>query len=121
MKKIFGLMLVMCSLVLLAGCAKDDSNKTEEGRRIYSEVYMEEFEGQEVEITNVIILNEDGTGLMAIQDTIPVTYDDSKITYVDGDVSYDYTIDGDVLKVNFGDFEREFSLSDESVLEKIPE
>lgn len=121
MKKLLGILMIMCSLTLLAGCAKEVKEDNNEGKRIFSETYIEEMEGEEVEITNVIVLNEDGTGTMAIQDVIPITYDELKIYYGDGEFSYDYKIDGDVLTVNFGEFDREFSISDESVLETIPE
>ena len=88
-----------------------------EARRIFAHSFVEEYEGENVELTHVVIFNEDGTGSMSIQDDIPFTYDDAKITNEDGSLVYDYVIDGDKLTINFVDFTEEFVLSDESVLD----
>ncbi|MCQ2749542.1 MAG: hypothetical protein MJ246_06220 [Clostridia bacterium] len=120
MKKIFGLMIAMCALVLLAGCTKEEVKK-EGDRQIFAKQFIEEMEGEEVEVTNVVIFNGDKTGTVAIQDVIPMTYDTNTIKYEDGTLMYNYLIDGCALTLTNGDVTLEFTLADESILEKIPD
>ena len=119
MKKLFGLMLAMSALVLLAGCAK--GNEEDVNRRIYAKSYIEEIDGTELEKTDVVIFNDDKTGTVVFQDIIPMIYDNSAIMHEDGTKMYDYTIDGYVLSLRADDFTEEFTLADESILEKIPD
>lgn len=117
MKKILGLFVLMCSLVLIAGCAKKDNSE----RRIFAKEFVEEIEGNEIEITQAVIFNNDGTGIMCIQDTVPFKYDDEKINFTDNEIKYEYTIDGDKLTISLDGIDDVFTLSDESILAKLPD
>ena len=119
MKKVFGLMLAMSFLVLLSGCDKEVEEKI--SREIYAKSYIEEIGGEDVEITNVVIFNEDGTGTIALQDVIPFTYDSKTMSYEDGTLMYNYTIEGPLLSLMIDDNNIEFTKVDESILEKIPD
>ena len=66
----------------------------------YQRTYTEEMEGQDMTITDTIVLNEDHTGTLDFQDTIPITW--SSIYLIDNNNSqqYEYTIEGDNLLVD---------------------
>lgn len=119
MKKLFGLMLALSALVLFTGCTKE--NEEDVNRRIYAKSYIEEIDGTELEKTDVVIFNDDKTGIVVFQDIIPMIYDNNTIMDEDGTKMYDYTIEGYVLALKSDDFTEEFTLADESILEKIPD
>ena len=69
----------------------------------YIQKVTEELEGEEYEFTYYVTLNEDHTGKMSIQDDIDLYWGSNTLWYADGTDSYEYTVEGDNLYVNFFD------------------
>lgn len=67
----------------------------------YYQDYTDEIEGQTVNVRYSIELNEDHTGIMHIQDDINIIWTSNQL--VAEGFSYEYTIEGDSLLVNFGE------------------
>ena len=95
------LMVSILALITLAGCQKGSSYKNLIGQ--YSLVEIEK-DGQAIladeikvgDVTGFIIFNEDGTGtFMMLNDRLPFTWKDGKIT--GGDQTISYELDGDKL------------------------
>lgn len=94
-------MVSILALITLAGCQKGSSYKNLIGQ--YSLVEIEK-DGQAIladeikvgDVTGFIIFNEDGTGtFMMLNDRLPFTWKDGKIT--GGDQTIIYELDGDKL------------------------
>ena len=62
--------------------------------------YTDEIEGQEITAEYSITLNEDHTGVISMQDDIPVLWGDNELIYVSGYQSEQYTVEGDKLLLN---------------------
>ncbi len=77
----------------------------------YVHEYTEEIEGEEGTYEDVIELSEDHTGVMSFQDDINIVWDEESIMAEDGSFSYSYTIDGDVLTLDYDGTEMEFTKS----------
>ena len=95
------LMVSILFLITLDGCHKGSSDKNLIGQ--YSLVEIEK-DGQAIladeikvgDVTGFIIFNEDGTGtFMMLNDRLPFTWKDGKIT--GGDQTIRYELDGDKL------------------------
>ncbi len=74
---------------------------------VYAREITEEIDGAEVTAEESYEFNEDGTGAFTAQDTVEITWDAEKI-YV-GENAYEYTVDGDVLKVTADDVVVEYT------------
>ena len=48
-----------------------------------------------------IVLNEDHTGVMKMQDDVDILWGSNELMAADGSFSYEYTIEGDSLMVNY--------------------
>ena len=95
------LIVSILALITLAGCHQGSSNKDLIGQ--YSLVEIEK-DGQSIladeikvgDVTGFIIFKEDGTGtFMMLNDRLPFTWKDGKIT--GGDQTISYELDGDRL------------------------
>ena len=95
------LMISILALITLAGCHKGSSDKNLIGQ--YSLIKIEK-DGQAIltdeikagDVTGFIIFNEDGTGtFMMLNDRLPFTWKDNKIT--GGNQTISYELDGDKL------------------------
>lgn len=101
-RKITKILIVsILALITLAGCHQGSSNKDLIGQ--YSLVEIEK-DGQSIladeikvgDVTGFIIFKEDGTGtFMMLNDRLPFTWKDGKIT--GGDQTISYELDGDRL------------------------
>ena len=94
-------MVSILALITLAGCHQGSSNKNLIGQ--YSLIKIEK-DGQAIladeikagDVTGFIIFNEDGTGtFMMLNDRLPFTWKDNKIT--GGNQTISYELDGDKL------------------------
>lgn len=101
--------LLMLSLVLLLGVCmvgcdsvKKDVYKEEEicKARSFEHLREENLEGVDYIFTDTIVLDEDGTGKIQMQDVLSLTYDEENITLENGQVC-SYKIEEDVLTLNY--------------------
>ncbi|MBR4671328.1 MAG: hypothetical protein IKO84_12095 [Butyrivibrio sp.] len=78
-----------------------DKNSTESAKPsgTYARTITEEIEGQEISAEHYYVFNDDGTGTSTAQDTVDIKWDDNKIYFNYGDLSYEYKLDGDTLSV----------------------
>lgn len=67
----------------------------------YTCTFTEEMEGEVLEFTNTVVLNDDGTCEVTIQDTISGQWADGKITLDDGS-EFEFNVDGDTLNLDMG-------------------
>lgn len=74
----------------------------------YQNVYEEEIGGSNVKHTNEVVLREDHTGTLTLQDTVNITWGSNQLMGTDSDMSYEYTVEGDQLYVNIDDEMLEF-------------
>lgn len=97
MKKISKLLCSLMAMTLLVtcfvGCAKKMT--VEDIAGTYEHTYEEEFDGDKVVMTDVIILNSDKTCDIQFQDSIKGTWD------VDGYIVTPIDLDGNVAKNKF--------------------
>ena len=83
-----------------AGAVSEDGEKNAESAvpsGVYVRLYTEEFMGEEVTSEFYYTFREDHTGEVSIQDVVPFTWDESKITFADHE--REYVLEGNVLKV----------------------
>jgi lipoprotein len=86
---------------LLVGCNQNSKEKDIVGRYILTRIEKDktailEDEIKNSDVTGFIIFNEDGTGtFMMLNDRLPFTWKDGKIT--GGDQTISYELDGDKL------------------------
>lgn len=66
----------------------------------YTRSYVEEMEGEDMTFTNTIVLNEDHTGIMEIQDSVPITWTSTHLITDGTGERNEYTIEGDSLLVD---------------------
>lgn len=67
---------------------------------VYSQTFTEEMGGEDIEVTYTVTLNKDHTAVMSIQDEIKGIWSSTDIR-IDNETSYEYTIEGEKLYVNF--------------------
>ena len=65
----------------------------------YSRSFTEEIGGEDVTVTYSYTFKEDGTGTADIQDVVPMTWDDTKITVGDVSFEYKYNAETDTISV----------------------
>ncbi|MBO4458501.1 MAG: hypothetical protein J5802_12345 [Butyrivibrio sp.] len=75
-----------------------DSSAATKPSGTYSRTYTEEIGGDNITSNYSYTFNDDGTGSAEIQDTVPMTWDDSKIT-INGE-SYEYKYNADTNTVS---------------------
>lgn len=66
----------------------------------YTRTYTEELEGNDMTVTDTIVLNEDHTGTFDFQDTVPVTWTSVQLIVDGTGEQLAYTIEGDSLLVD---------------------
>lgn len=71
----------------------------------YVHTYTEEMEGEDMVFTNTVVMNEDHSGTLTVQDTVPFTWTSTQL--VGQDFAYEYTIEGDTLLLN--EYENEWT------------
>ena len=74
----------------------------------YVQKLTDELDGKKVDIEYSITLNADKTGVMSIQDDIPVTWTEDSLVTADG-TKYAYTVANGVLTVDFVGEKSEFT------------
>ena len=79
---------------------------------IYTQTITEEMEGKEVVNHYEVQLADDHTGVLCLQDDIPVQWDDKMIRSEDGSFTYFYKIEGDKLIMDYDGIENIFARSD---------
>lgn len=67
----------------------------------YSRISTDEIEGEKVTVTDTIVLNDDHTGVLSLQDDIDITW--TSIQLIGPDFCHEYTIEGDMLLVDLSD------------------
>lgn len=82
--------------------------------------YEEEFEGEMVELTDIVVLNDDNSCEISFQDTISGTYTDDIITLENGSV-YNFKVDGDTLVLSGEGIEKTFVKSEQPADTEQPE
>ncbi|MCR5508182.1 MAG: hypothetical protein K6F34_05810, partial [Lachnospiraceae bacterium] len=65
---------------------------------VYKRTETEEIEGEEMTFEYSVTLNEDHTGVISIQDDVDVMWGSNMLIMADN--SYEYTVEGDDLKLN---------------------
>ena len=100
--KMMKILIIMFLFVgLLVGCNQNSKEKDIVGRYILTRIEKDntailEDEIKNSDVTGFIIFNEDGTGtFMMLNDRLPFTWKDGKIT--GGDQTISYELDGDKL------------------------
>lgn len=73
----------------------------------YTHTFTEEMEGSELEFTDTIVLNDDGTCEITMQDTVKGNWSEGKITLADGN-EYEFSVDGNALSLNWDGIVLEF-------------
>ena len=92
---------VILLIGILTGCNRDTKNTNIVGKYILTRIEKDntailEDEIKNCDVTGFIIFNEDGTGtFMMLNDRLPCTWKDGKIT--GGDPTISYELDGDKL------------------------
>ncbi|WP_408071862.1 hypothetical protein [Butyrivibrio sp. JL13D10] len=69
----------------------------------------EEIEGEELTFERTLSLKEDHTGTMSIQDDFNILWDDKVIMADDGSFTYNYTLKGDKLTIDYDGAELVFT------------
>ena len=94
-------LVVILLIGIFAGCSRDTKNTDIIGEYILAKIEKDntsilEEEIKNSDVTGFIIFNEDGTGtFMMLNDRLPFTWKDGKIT--GGDQTISYELDGDKL------------------------
>jgi len=94
-------LVVILLIGIFAGCSQDTKNTDIIGKYILAKIEKDntsilEEEIKNSDVTGFIIFNEDGTGIfMMLNDRLPFTWKDGKIT--GGDQTISYELDGDKL------------------------
>ena len=94
-------LVVILLIGIFAGCSRDTKNTDIIGKYILAKIEKDntsilEEEIKNSDVTGFIIFNEDGTGtFMMLNDRLPFTWKDGKIT--GGDQTISYELDGDKL------------------------
>ena len=94
-------LVVILLIGIFAGCSRDTKNTDIIGEYILAKIEKDntsilENEIKNSDVTGFIIFNEDGTGIfMMLNDRLPFTWKDGKIT--GGDQTISYEPDGDKL------------------------
>ena len=78
---------------------ESDSNVSKKPSGTYSRSFTEEIGGEDVTVTYSYTFKEDGTGTADIQDVVPMTWDDTKITVGDVSFEYKYNAETDTISV----------------------
>lgn len=73
----------------------------------YTHTYTEEMEGSALEFTDTIVLNDDGTCEITMQDTVKGNWSEGKITLADGN-EYEFSVEGNALNLNWDGIVLEF-------------
>lgn len=73
----------------------------------YTHTFTEEMEGSVLEFTDTIVLNDDGTCEITMQDTVKGNWSEGKITLADGN-EYEFSVDGNALNLNWDGIVLEF-------------
>ena len=100
-KTIKRFLVVILLIGIFAGCSRDTKNTDIIGEYILAKIEKDntsilENEIKNSDVTGFIIFNEDGTGIfMMLNDRLPFTWKDGKIT--GGDQTISYELDGDKL------------------------
>lgn len=100
-KTIKRFLVVILLIGIFAGCSRDTKNTDIIGEYILAKIEKDntsilENEIKNSDVTGFIIFNEDGTGtFMMLNDRLPFTWKDGKIT--GGDQTISYELDGDKL------------------------
>ncbi|MBQ9611971.1 MAG: hypothetical protein IJV14_05210 [Lachnospiraceae bacterium] len=81
----------------------------------------EEIEGEEVTSENSIILNEDHTGTLSLQDEVGILWGSIELMAADGSFEYEYDIEGENLYLKIEDDWLEFSKTAETAEEPAEE
>ena len=76
-----------------------DSSVAKKPSGTYSSSFTEEIGGEDVTVTYSYTFNADGTGVADIQDTVPMTWDDTKITINGESMEYKYNADTDTVSI----------------------
>ena len=76
-----------------------DSSVAKKPSGTYSNSYTEEIGGEDVTVTYSFTFKDDGTGVADMQDTVPMTWDDTKITVGDMSFEYKYNADTDTVSI----------------------
>lgn len=87
------------------------------GNYVYT--YEEEFDGDVMEFTNIIVLNDDNTCEVTFQDTIKGTWTDNTISLDDGS-KFEFSVDGDTLNLDMDGLSFAFTKTDKDVSELLP-
>ena len=77
----------------------------------YVQSNKEEIEGETIETEHSLLLSEDHTGVLSIQDDINIRWDDKEIIAEDASFRYNYTLEGDKLTLDYDGEKEEFSRS----------
>lgn len=100
-KTIKRFLVVILLIGIFAGCSRNTKNTDIIGEYILAKIEKDntsilENEIKNSDVTGFIIFNEDGTGtFMMLNDRLPFTWKDGKIT--GGDQTISYELDGDKL------------------------
>lgn len=108
MKKRYSALLILAVIaaLLLAGCGKAKESPDVSG--CYIRTFEEEYEGNTVEVTQVVELNSDHTCEVTLQDTVTGTYTDNTISLEDGS-KYEFSVSGDALTLKADGTELSFT------------
>ena len=61
----------------------------------------DEIDGKEFTVEYYVQFNEDHTGVMKMQDAVDILWGSTELMAADGSFTYEYTIEGDSLMVNY--------------------
>ena len=78
----------------------------------YTCEFTDELDGQEVTAVYQVVLNEDHTGTLSIQDEVPMMWGSNELMAYDLSFRYEYTVEGDSLMVNFDGMWQTFTRED---------
>ena len=89
-----------------AGEGKETSDAGTEatGNEVVGTYKYEPAEGedtQDIPAEASIVLNADSTGTLTLQDTIDITWEGNEIKTADGSTAYQFSVEGDSLKLNY--------------------
>lgn len=84
----------------------------------YIHTFEEEYEGEIVVLSESVVLNEDMSCNVTIQDTISGTYDANTISLDDGS-EYSYTINGDELVLDMDGVKVTFIRSEQTAMDEV--
>lgn len=102
-----------------ATATEEQASESADIAGVYQYTFEEEIGGEVVSYDQFVILNDDQTGYMIIQDTVSVTWDSETINT--GSSSYTYECDGNELTLNMDDFETVFTKMDGEYPDEVKE